>query len=67
MTVSILKDSREYVAVAVQQGRFNINDLNHWDICNDLKNGKDQETVATVYRISPIQVYKIRRCKCPEV
>lgn len=63
----ILQFTRAQVVAFAQQGIMNIKSSTHWDICNDLKSGKDQETVAMQHRMSTIQVYRIHKCKCPEV
>lgn len=63
----ILTFTREQIVALSNKGIMNKKSIDHWDICNDLRSGQDQETVAMKHNLSPIQVYKINRCKCPEV
>ena len=67
MSFNILQYTRKEAYAYAQQGGLNIKSGLHWDVCNDLKNGSDRETVAQRHRLSLPGVDKIRRCKCPDV
>jgi len=63
----ILQFQRDQIKAMAQSGLMNIKSLTHWDVCNDLRSGKDRETVAQLHGLSLPGVDKIRRCKCPDV
>lgn len=63
----ILTFTKAQILAMAQSGVMNITSVTHWEICKDLQSGKDEETVARLHHKSPIQVYRIHKCKCPEV
>lgn len=63
----ILQFSREQIIAFAQGGLMNIKSLTHWEVCKDLKDGKKSEQVAEKHHLSAEAVWKIKRCKCPEV
>jgi len=63
----ILQFTRAQIVAFAQSGLMNIKAATHWDVCNDLREGKDRETVAQKHHLTLEAVYKIRRCKCPDV
>lgn len=64
--MTILRFTRAEVYAFSQQGIMNIHALEHWDICNALKEGKTKEQVAMDYRKSEDHIKYIKRCKCPQ-
>lgn len=63
----ILSFKREQIKAMAQSGLMNIKSLTHWDVCKDLKDGHDFETVAMRHQLSVSAVEKIKRCKCPDI
>lgn len=63
---SILDYSLQQIEDFIRGRMLNKKSLMHFHVCTELKEKEKQEIVAERFNISPRQVRKIKRCKCPK-
>ncbi len=62
---NILEYSIDQIENFIKGKLLNRKSLMHFHVCNELQEKEKQEVIAEKFHISPRQVRKIKRCKCP--
>ena len=63
--MNLLAFKPSFLEELIKSGALKKKERDHFNVCQDLKNGITQEKISEKFDLSPRQIRYIKRAKCP--